>query len=175
MMGDEAEHLSSHFDGFEGDSELFNYGDRVFSRRTGNAKIVGCVEREEIQRQCPGYWLSDCRYPFDPNDFEDPIYLVRYSQGTGRKRGSREKLIHPDELTLISPANKTTSSTNKIKMEPGYKFNCNIKAGKVVVELSMKYETEDVEELSQIARNFHSIADYMQGIANNWQKGGAEQ
>ena len=39
----------------------------------------------------------------------------------------------------------------------------------------MKYETEDVEELNQIARNFHIIADYMTGIANNWQKGGAEQ
>lgn len=174
-MGDEAEHLSSHFDGFEGDSELFNYGDRVFSNRTGNAKIVGCVEREDIQRYGLVHWLSDYRHPFDPNDFEDPIYIVRYSQGTGRKRGSREKLIHPDELTLISPSKKSTPLTNKTKMEPGYKFNCNIKAGKVVVELSMKYETEDVEELNQIARNFHSIADYMTGIANNWQKGGAEQ
>lgn len=106
MMGDEAEYLSSHFDGFEGDSELFNYGDRVFSRRTGNAKIVGCVEREEVQLQGPGHWLSDCRYPFNPNDFEDPIYLVRYSKGKGKKRGSREVLCSPDELTLIEPCGK---------------------------------------------------------------------
>lgn len=51
-MGDEADYLSSHFDGVEGDSELFNYGDRVFSNRTGNAKIVGCVEWNEPCCEC---------------------------------------------------------------------------------------------------------------------------
>lgn len=173
-MGDEAEYLSSHFDGFKGTSELFNYGDRVFSHRTGNAKIVGCVEKETLQHYGAGHWLSDYRHPFDPSDFEDPIYIVRYSKGTGRKRGSREKLIHPDELTLISSGKKETSRTNKIKMNPGYTFHCNVKAGKVVVELSMKYETDDVEELNQIAMNLRDVADYMQGIANNWQKGGQQ-
>lgn len=174
-MGDEAEYLSSHFDELKEASELFNYGDRVFSHKTGNAKIVGCVEREDIHRCGSWCWISNCRHPFNPNDFENPIYLVRYSQGTGRKRGSREKLIHPDELTLISPVKKSKPLTNKIKMEPGYKFHCNVKAGKVVVELSIRHEAEDAEELNQIAENFRNVADYMQSIANNWQKGGAEQ
>lgn len=131
-MGDEAEYLSSHFDGFEGISELFNYGDRVFSHRTGNAKIVGCVEKETLQHYGAGHWLSDYRHPFDPSDFEVPIYIVRYSKGTGRKRGSREKLIHPDELTLISSGKKETSRTNKIKMK-------DIKCPLCGNEITLKY------------------------------------
>lgn len=174
-MGDEAEYLNSQEDYFDGQDKQFIFGNRVYSTITGVGKIVGCIEKEELNAYVAGRWISDHRGDFDPNDFDQPIYIVRYSQGKGRKRGSREALCSSDELTLISPVKKSKPLTNKIKMEPGYKFHCNVKAGKVVVELSMKYETKDAEELNQIAENFRNVADYMQGIANNWQNGGAEQ
>lgn len=175
MMGDEAEHLSSHFDGFEGDSELFNYGDRVFSRRTGNAKIVGCIESEELNRYGAGRWISDHRGYFDSNDFDKPIYIVRYSKGKRRKRGSREALCSSDELTLIESCGKKVTALCKNKENPPtYSFNCNTKDGKIKVNLILNYEAEEREDLFGIALMLRESAIYLENIGNQMKEGGQQ-
>ena len=175
MMGDEADYLNSQANYFDGPDEQFNFGDHVNSYRIGFGKIVGCIESEELNRYGAGRWISDHRGYFDSNDFDKPIYIVRYSKGKGRKRGSREALCSSDELTLIESCGKKVTALCKNKENPStYSFNCNTKDGKIKVNLILNYEAEEREDLFGIALMLRESAIYLENIGNQMKEGGQQ-
>ncbi|KXU55317.1 MULTISPECIES: hypothetical protein [unclassified Akkermansia] len=59
-------------------------------------------------------------------------------------------------------------------MESTYKFNCNIQQGKVIINLTLNYESKEKEELFGIALMLRESAGYLESVGNQMQEGGQQ-